>query len=177
MAGKRKPSKSAMPRRPTRGSEPGVRTQGAKRNSWEFALAHEMWTEQCASIDQVADACAISRNTLLDWRQRYDWDVERRQAAQGWGKTLLVLRQALGRATERLTNDRGPAAIGKTLKTIERILDNASRIRKLERDVDYRRFGLRFVRDLTEYLAAQDMKALEALEPHVKPFTNRIARG
>src|SRR5579862_4842566 len=118
---------SRKPARRRKGSDPGVRVTGAKRNSWQFPLAHEMWVEQCASIEQVVDACEISRNTLAEWRKAYDWDIERQQVAKGWGETLMVLRQALGRATVRLQNDRSSKALQNTLRTVERILDNAAR--------------------------------------------------
>ncbi len=152
---------------------------GVKRDGWQGNLAEELWVHAQASEKEVCGACDINATTLREWRRHFGWDEQRAAAAKRFGG-LYALVQNMAAAIGDELKDAPPSdtgAIGALREELNGLLQTAERIRKLNRDIDYKRMALRYSRELTTHLKAKDPEALKALMPHLKAFTIEIARG
>ena len=157
----------------------GVGVRGAsKRQTAKRLAAYSLWVHHQATVQQTTKAVGITPTTLKRWRDYYSWDEQRRQSESGGAVLLAELHRKRAAFTEALqdTEVSDPEKVEELTKTLNAILDTAERVRRMERDIDYRRLALQWVQSLTDWLKEQDPKALKALQPHLRSFTNYIAR-
>jgi hypothetical protein len=160
----------------TRHPKPGAAEEPiTEPNAPTFALAHELWVEHLGSESEVSAATGISSTLLKTWRKQFGWDAERKSAGLSWGNAQTELRThaTLGAETFKYAPDRDHA--DQSTQRVSRAIEAAARINYVDRDVAYRRYALRFWRELMTYLETRDVAALQVLQPHIKPFTNLIA--
>ena len=150
-----------------------------KRDVWQGQLARKLWVELQCFEKEVCAQVGITASTLRSWRNYFQWD-EQRQAQTSSAATLeAAVNARLGRLATDLENP-DKASDGKfmeSLKDANQLLATIERIRKLERDTDYKRLALRWGRELADYLTARDPAALEALAQHLKTFASEIVNG
>lgn len=150
-----------------------------KRTSWQGSQAYEMWVELQCTEREICAAVGISPTTLRRWRDYGEWDRLRRDHTVSWQGLLGAVRRQIGALAADLDKaDRGdPEHIAELGKALDKLLRAAERIRRVDRDIEYKRLALRFVRELLDRLRGTDPAALAMLEPHLRSFSVEIARG
>lgn len=142
-------------------------------------LARTLWVEHEATEREVCAACSISRGTLRAWRKTCGWDEERKRSAQALGSVAAALRKQLVALAGTLEQT-GAGDVERIValnQALRPCLENYAQARALDRDVDYKRIALRFLRGWVEFLKARDVEALRVLLPHLKAYSKEIALG
>lgn len=151
----------------------------SKLQAWNGVVARRMWVEVGATETETCQAAQITPTTLRRWRESNDWDALRTAAIFRWADALAELQERLGgivdelRAADRKDADR----VAELVKLMRDVLDAVERIKKIDRDVDYKRLAVKYMRELTRFLGDKDPQALERLLPHVRSFTTEVVRA
>ena len=150
-----------------------------KRDGLEGQLARKLWVEVQATEKEVCAQVGITAKSLRRWRDWFGWDEQRK--AQGAGMALLQasVTARLGKLAHGLENpdEVSDGGFMDSLKEANQLLATIERIKKLDRDIDYKRLALRWSREFADYLTARDPAALEPLAPHLKTFAAEIVNG
>lgn len=142
-------------------------------------VARRMWVEIGASESETCAMAGITSTTLFRWRKDNGWDELRQAAIFRWADALSMLQGEVGGITKRLTErkDFTGEMLVEQLKLLDHALSAVERIKKIDRDVDYKRLAVKFMRGLTQHLGDKDPAALELLLPHIRNFTAEIVRA
>lgn len=138
-----------------------------------------MWVVHQATVAETCEAAEITKRTLQRWRDYGAWDKERETAVRGFAAVNSALLRDMTKLSEELAKlaPGDPEAINANALAMSRVLGNMERIRKMERDVDYKRMALAWTRGLIEHLRTQDPAALKTLQKHLRAYTVEIARA
>ena len=148
-----------------------------KRDSWQGKLAYDLWVLSQASEAETCHACKISAETLRRWRKYFEWDRERKQQAQGFAVMYLVIHKQIDALARKMdvAQDVDLKYINSLSKTLNNLLNHLERLKKIERNVDYKRFAIRWAREFVQYLEERDIEALKAVRPNMNGFVRKIA--
>ncbi len=175
----RKPAggKSAK-KRPSPERGPGGK-YASKLHGRAGLTARRMWVEVGATEAETCDMAGIASTTLRRWRDENRWDALRQAAIFRWDDALSILQGEVGKITLRLKEnlDEKGSILSEQLKLLDNALSSVERIKKIDRDVDYKRLAVKFMRGLTHFLGDKDPAALETLLPHIRNFTAEIVRA
>ncbi len=150
-----------------------------KRDSWQGQVAGEMWVQAQASEKEICAACGISPTTLRRWRDWFDWDEARKQSARGYHGIYAAVQSQINNLAKSLNKVEPENLEGITdrRKELNQLLETAERVRKLQKDIDYKRLALRYTRELMDFLKRVNPEAHALMTEHLKAFTMEISRG
>lgn len=150
-----------------------------KQQTWHLRKARELWVISQLTVTETCLGAQITPTTLRRWRNYHGWDAQRRQYGAGYVDLLAAVRKNMALMATALEEQVDPDAekIAANNKVLRGLLDTIERIRKVEENVDYRRLGMRWGKQLVGFITERDGEAAAALEPHLAAFLNEIVRG